>query len=124
MIQHTKHLDPYKDKQNTLIIQFPDCRPIHLDVSVDTHLQRYQMEKHTPRSFSVLFHSLVDYQKFNGLIEQSIVEEMPIPEELSLAEKIKHVQQHKRHIDRNEVNKNTERLRKEKEEIQHGPPTF
>jgi len=124
MIQHTKHLDPYKDKQNTLIIQFPDCRPIHLDASVDTHLQRYQMEKHTPRSFSVLFHSLVDYQKFNGLIEQSIVEEMPIPEELSLAEKIKHVQQHKHHIDRNEVNKNTERLRQEKEEIQHGPPTF
>lgn len=120
VIMHTKDIDPSRNKQDALILYFPDCRPIHLDVSIDKYTERYEIEKKHPRPFAVLFQSLCEDLHFKKLIDDALAGTLVIPETLSLSEKMKAVVAQKKYISRSEVNKNIveERQKREKEKTE------
>jgi hypothetical protein len=82
-----------------LVITFPNCRPIHLDVVAESMQERYEQENHFHRPFSLLFSYIHDHGIFDEMVSKSLISDIATPEELSIAEKIAMVKSFKDKID-------------------------
>jgi hypothetical protein len=99
LIHHTKYLERNTNKQGTLIITFPNCRPIHLDVVAESMPERYEQEDAHTRSFALLFNYTPNHEILETIINDSYIKQIPIPEHMSVEEKMNMVRSYKQKID-------------------------
>jgi hypothetical protein len=78
------------------MIQFPDCRPIHLNIDTSTIQELYHHEQKYNKSFSILFHNYVEKRRF---LSTDWSQRNNIPEQLSIEKQIQYVRQNKSKID-------------------------
>lgn len=95
-ITKQKHLNPNHNKDWCLIIQFPDCRPIHLNVDTSTIQDLYHHEQQQNKSFALLSHNHIEREKF---LRKDRNNNLIVPEYLTLEEQIQYIKQNKPKID-------------------------
>ncbi len=111
------YINPSHSKSWCLIIQFPDCRPIHLNVDTSTIQELYHHEQKNNKPFVLLSHGYIERKKFLTT-ERDKIEQ--IPEKLSLEEKIKYVRHNKPKIDWERIiekRKNQDKEMKDNDEL-------
>lgn len=106
-----KYLNPAHLKDWCLIIQFPDCRPIHLNVDTTPIDKLYHHEERFHSSFSILSHNYLEKENF---LKRDRREDFSIPENLTLEEQIDLIKNNKRKINWEEATK----MRRKKKEQQ------
>ncbi len=95
-ISKEKYLNPDQRKDWCLIIKFPDCRPIHLNVDTSTIQELYHHEQKYNSFFSILFHNLIEERIF---LSTDWNERNQVPENLSIEEQIQYIRHNKSKID-------------------------
>lgn len=105
-----KYLNPFHSKDWCLIIQFPDCRPIHLNIDTTPIEKLYHHEEKFNSSFSILSHNHIEREKF---LTKERDKNFSIPEHLTLEEQIQYVKHNKPKIQRDKI---IERKKKKQED--------